>query len=1231
MAVVGTAEVLIRPTFSGAQKSIGREFSQSMPRAGKTAGRGFASGMTGAMKGAARSIIAPIASAALAYGGVSLVKGVIKEASDLQEQGTKINQIFGRDGAAALDKFAASAGKTLGQSKNQALGAAATFGIYGKSAGLAGQDLVDFSTGFTGLASDLASFNNTSPETAIEAIGSAMRGEAEPMRQYGVLLDDASMRQKALELGIISSTKNALTPQQKILSAQALIYEQTADAQGDFARTSGGLANQQRILTAQWGNTKAVLGEALLPVVTKFFTFLNTRALPVVTTFITQMKEGTGAGGRFAAVIGGAFTQAQTAVSGFVRGVTGDVEIMDQAARPKLELLGLGVRALRMAFQDGDVTSDGFVGKMERIGVTARHAWDYINGTAIPAAKSFAEQMRSGQGTGGAFAGALSELWASAKNLFATVRAQDLSPIVDGFTKASAAGGDLSTMLPVLTPTLDLAGRLFRLAADNTDLLAKAIPAVLVGLAGYKTLQAANNVIGRNSVIGFGLQISSTVAMAIANRSLAKSLTQVTAAQGTSNVATNVGTVSKTRGTVATVASTVAERAASVAKKAAAGAQWLLNAALSANPIGLVVAAVAGLVAGVVLLYKNNETARRTINGAWQGIKSAVSSVADWFRDTAAPTVMRALAWVGETARGLYRDYVKPAFTDIRGLAGRVFGWVQDTGRPMVTNAVGLIGTGIKSFFTLYWDLYLFKMLTAGKQVFGWVKDKGYPWMRDALLKVGQKATGLWKDYVSPAFSGIKSVISTAWDGAAVIFDSFKSGVGKVASAFGTAASGISTAWGKVRQYVAKPVVAVLGFVNSGIIGGINKVLDWAGVSGIPQIKIPTSLQASAAGWQQVDSSRASSGGSRTRYGRAALGTVLPGYSPGVDNLHFTGPAGDLDLSGGEAIMVPEWTRAVGKAGVHAMNSLARSGGAQAIRDRMGFAAGGVASFAGGGIAEIVGGALSKVGSIGGGLVSFFKNPVGFLKDLFGRSLSGLTSNPLYGVAKTAASKVASGAKDKLLGLLGFGNSNDPYAGGGWAGASPGKLTSNQIGSLVTRLTGARMTSGYRPGAMTRSGYPSGHGMPPAGEAADFASSDMLRDFLMVRDVRPWREAYYSPAGGGQRKYARPYNTRGTPAYADHFDHFHLRASSGAVVAPFPAVYDQGGVLPPGGMGINLSSKPELVLTQSQMNAMGGPAPVYVQNPFTGEYLLSTMSDVADGRIGVDSKARTRAMSGGNR
>jgi hypothetical protein len=204
------------------------------------------------------------ATAALA--GLAAAAGpAISAASDLGENLSKVNVIFG-EGAAEVEKFAASAAKSMGQSKNAVLTAAGTFGTFGKAAGLTGKDLAGFSNDFTALASDLASFNNTTPEQAVQAIGAALRGESEPLRQYGVLLNDASLKAAALELGIYDGS-GALTDQQKILAAQKVIFEQTTDAQGDFARTSDGLANSQRTLTAQMENLQVSIGQALLPVV----------------------------------------------------------------------------------------------------------------------------------------------------------------------------------------------------------------------------------------------------------------------------------------------------------------------------------------------------------------------------------------------------------------------------------------------------------------------------------------------------------------------------------------------------------------------------------------------------------------------------------------------------------------------------------------------------------------------------------------------------------------------------------------------------------------------------------------------------------------------------------------------------------------------------------------------------------------------------------------------------
>lgn len=164
--------------------------------------------------------------------------------------------------------FADKASAGFGLSKRAALDAQNSFGTLGKAAGLQGEPLAAFSGKLTGLAGDLASFKGTSTEQAIEAVGAALRGETEPIRAYGVLLDDATLRAEAVTLGLIKTVKDGLTPQQKALAAQSAILKQTTDAQGDYARTSSSTANVQKTLAAETENAQAALGQKLAPAVT---------------------------------------------------------------------------------------------------------------------------------------------------------------------------------------------------------------------------------------------------------------------------------------------------------------------------------------------------------------------------------------------------------------------------------------------------------------------------------------------------------------------------------------------------------------------------------------------------------------------------------------------------------------------------------------------------------------------------------------------------------------------------------------------------------------------------------------------------------------------------------------------------------------------------------------------------------------------------------------------------
>ena len=222
----------------------------------------------GGLKGFGNSVskyLGPALIGATAAAGAFAVKlGVdaVNAASDLIETQNKVSVIFG-ESADSVMKFAETSVTALGQTETQALEAAANFAQLGKAAGLADEELVDFSTDLVTLSADLASFNNTSPQDAINAISSGLRGSAEPLRRYSVLLDDAALKAEALALGIYDGT-GILTTQQKVLSAYEVILRQTTDAQGDFERTADGLANTQRILTAAVGDATAEIGLGLV-------------------------------------------------------------------------------------------------------------------------------------------------------------------------------------------------------------------------------------------------------------------------------------------------------------------------------------------------------------------------------------------------------------------------------------------------------------------------------------------------------------------------------------------------------------------------------------------------------------------------------------------------------------------------------------------------------------------------------------------------------------------------------------------------------------------------------------------------------------------------------------------------------------------------------------------------------------------------------------------------------
>ena len=308
-APMGKAGALAGSTFNTAANT---ELRKRAPKTGATAGKAVSGGMSssfrqgaskfggvvksgmgkvaGSVKGAMSPVGGMIAGAFAVTSVATFFKSAIDGASDLNESLSKTQVVFGRY-AASVVRASNTSAQAMGLSKQAYLESTATFGNLLVSLDLGPKKAAAMSQQMVKLAGDLASFNNTSPEEALDALRSGLVGETEPLKRFGVNMNETTLRTQAMKMGIVDNVKTALNPQQKALAAQALIMAQTKTAQGDFARTSGGLANQQRILAAQVQNAKAAFGTALLPVMQSFVQYLTSSVLPKVQAFVGFMRQ----------------------------------------------------------------------------------------------------------------------------------------------------------------------------------------------------------------------------------------------------------------------------------------------------------------------------------------------------------------------------------------------------------------------------------------------------------------------------------------------------------------------------------------------------------------------------------------------------------------------------------------------------------------------------------------------------------------------------------------------------------------------------------------------------------------------------------------------------------------------------------------------------------------------------------------------------------------------------
>lgn len=243
--------------------------------------------------------IGKVAGVGLALGGAAALKfgaDSVSAASDAQQSLGATETVFGKF-ADRVIKDSDSAATQFGLSANEYRENANLIGSLFKNQGVSLDELGGKTRAAIGTASDLAATFGGTTKDAVEALGSAFKGEFDPLEKYGISLKASTVTTEAMR---ITNAKTAaefgkLTLAQQTAAKQQatnnLIAKQSKDAQGAFARETDTLAHKQQVLAAQFENVKVKVGNVLLPIMTKFMGFLIDEGIPAATKAAAKFRE----------------------------------------------------------------------------------------------------------------------------------------------------------------------------------------------------------------------------------------------------------------------------------------------------------------------------------------------------------------------------------------------------------------------------------------------------------------------------------------------------------------------------------------------------------------------------------------------------------------------------------------------------------------------------------------------------------------------------------------------------------------------------------------------------------------------------------------------------------------------------------------------------------------------------------------------------------------------------
>lgn len=194
-------------------------------------------------------------------------KKAVESASRTQQAMGAVDTVFGKS-ADKVKSWAANGAQSVGLAKSEYGELASTIGAMLKNTGVPLDQIAGKTKNLITTGADLAATYGGTTADAVEALGSALRGETDPIEKYGISIKQATIAAEQHRLGTdkLTGAAGAAAKTQALLS---LVTKQAGPALGQFARESDSAAGSAQIAAAQWENAKSNLGTALLPIVSK--------------------------------------------------------------------------------------------------------------------------------------------------------------------------------------------------------------------------------------------------------------------------------------------------------------------------------------------------------------------------------------------------------------------------------------------------------------------------------------------------------------------------------------------------------------------------------------------------------------------------------------------------------------------------------------------------------------------------------------------------------------------------------------------------------------------------------------------------------------------------------------------------------------------------------------------------------------------------------------------------